>query len=96
MQIDHVVALSDSWQKGAQLWSSQKRLQFANYPLNLLASDGPTNAAQGDKDAATWLPLNKGVRCDYVARQTEVKAKYGVWMTPAEHQAIKRILERCT
>lgn len=95
-QIDHVVALSDSWQKGAQLWSSEKRLQFANDPLNLLASDGPTNAAKGDKDAATWLPPNKGFRCDYVARQTGVKAKYGVWMTPAEHQAIKRILERCT
>lgn len=96
VQIDHVVALSDSWQKGAQLWSSEKRLQFANDPLNLLSSDGPTNAAKGDKDAATWLPPNKGFRCDYVARQTEVKAKYGVWMTPAEHQAIKRILERCT
>ncbi|MFD5275188.1 HNH endonuclease family protein [Glutamicibacter sp. NPDC058337] len=96
VQIDHVVALSDSWQKGAQLWSSEKRLQFANDPLNLLASDGPTNAAKGDKDAATWLPPNKEFRCDYVARQTEVKAKYGVWMTPAEHQAIKRILERCT
>jgi len=96
VQIDHVVALSDSWQKGAQQWSAQKRLQFANDPLNLLASDGPTNAAKGDKDAATWLPPNKGFRCDYVARQTEVKAKYGVWMTPAEHQAIKKILERCT
>lgn len=95
VQIDHVVALSDAWQKGAQKWSADKRLEFANDPLNLLASDGPTNASKGDKDAATWLPPNKGFRCDYVARQTHVKAKYNAWMTKAEHAAIKKTLKSC-
>ena len=92
VQIDHVVALSDSWQKGAQGWDADTRLEFANDPLNLLASDGPTNAAKGDKDAASWLPPNKSFRCDYVSRQTQVKAKYGVWMTKAEHAAIGKLL----
>lgn len=95
VQIDHVVALSDAWQKGAQKWSANKRLEFANDPLNLLASDGPTNASKGDKDAATWLPPNKGFRCDYVARQTQVKAKYNAWMTKAEHEAVKKTLKSC-
>lgn len=95
VQIDHVVALSDAWQKGAQKWSKDERLQFANDPLNLLASDGPTNAAKGDKDAATWLPPNKDFRCEYVSRQTQVKAKYGAWMTQAEHDSIKKILTSC-
>lgn len=95
VQIDHVVALSDAWQKGAQKWSKDKRLQFANDPLNLLASDGPTNAAKGDKDAATWLPPNKDFRCEYVSLQTQVKAKYGAWMTQAEHDSIKKILTSC-
>ncbi|MBM7767135.1 MULTISPECIES: HNH endonuclease family protein [Glutamicibacter] len=95
VQIDHVVALSDSWQKGAQGWDADTRLEFANDPLNLLASDGPTNAAKGDKDAASWLPPNKNFRCDYVSRQTQVKAKYGVWMTKAEHAAIGKLLNSC-
>ncbi len=95
VQIDHVVPLSDAWQKGAQKWSSQKRLEFANDPLNLLASDGPTNASKSDKDAATWLPPNKDFRCDYVARQTQVKAKYKAWMTQAEHDAIAKTLKAC-
>ncbi|UTM48566.1 HNH endonuclease family protein [Glutamicibacter mysorens] len=95
VQIDHVVALSDSWQKGAQSWDADTRLEFANDPLNLLASDGPTNAAKGDKDAASWLPPNKNFRCDYVSRQTQVKAKYGVWMTKAEHAVIGKLLNSC-
>lgn len=95
VQIDHVVALSDAWQKGAQSWDQETRLEFANDPLNLMASDGPTNAAKGDKDAASWLPPNKNFRCEYVSRQTQVKAKYGAWMTKAEHDAIERILKTC-
>ncbi|MGP9781021.1 HNH endonuclease family protein [Glutamicibacter sp. AOP12-B1-11] len=95
VQIDHVVALSDAWQKGAQKWDAQTRLEFANDPLNLLASDGSANASKGDKDAATWLPPNKSFRCAYVSRQTQVKAKYGAWMTPAEHTAIAKTLRSC-
>ncbi|GAB2742322.1 GmrSD restriction endonuclease domain-containing protein [Sinomonas soli] len=95
VQIDHVVALSDTWQKGAQQLTLAQRTALANDPLNLLAVDGPTNEAKGDGDAATWLPPNKSYRCQYVARQVSVKATYGLWVTQAEHDAIARILGSC-
>jgi Protein of unknown function (DUF1524)/Excalibur calcium-binding domain len=95
VQIDHVVALSDAWQKGAQSWSKAKRTAFANDSLNLLAVDGPTNGSKGDGDAATWLPPVKSNRCAYVARQEAVKLKYGLWMTNAERTAVARILSTC-
>ena len=95
VQIDHVVALSDAWQKGAQQLSRSTRTAFANDPLNLLAVDGPTNAAKGDGDAATWLPPTKSYRCAYVARQVAVKAEYDLWVTAAERDAIVRILQTC-
>lgn len=95
VQIDHVVALSDSWQKGAQQLTRKQRQELANDPLELLAVDGPANQAKGDGDAATWLPPNKLFRCQYVARQIAVKAKYKLWMTQAEHDAIQRQLDHC-
>ncbi|MFF2246827.1 DUF1524 domain-containing protein [Arthrobacter sp. NPDC058130] len=95
VQIDHVVALSDAWQKGAQQLSPAQRLSFANDPLNLLAVDGPANQSKSDGDAATWLPPNKSYRCDYVARQISVKSSYGLWVTQAEHDAIARVLSDC-
>lgn len=61
-----------------------------------MAADGPTNSAKGDKDAATWLPPNKPFRCEYVSRQVEVKAKYRLWVTKAEHDAIAGILAGCS
>jgi hypothetical protein len=95
VQIDHVVALSDAWQKGAQQWSAQTRTRFANDPLNLLAVDGPTNQRKSDGDAATWLPPRTSYRCTYVSRQTAVKARYGVWITAAEKGAVRRVLATC-
>src|SRR5690606_28202461 len=95
VQIDHVVALSDAWQKGAQQLSADQRATLANDPLNLLAVDGASNAQKSDGDAATWLPKNKSFRCEYVARQIAVKATYGLWVTQAEHDAIDRVLSAC-
>jgi hypothetical protein len=95
VQIDHVVALSDAWQKGAQSLPAARRRQLANDPLNLLAVDGRANQQKGDGDAATWLPANAAFRCAYVARQVAVKAGYGLWVTAAERDAIAGILRRC-
>jgi hypothetical protein len=95
VQIDHVVALSDAWQKGAQQISAQNRHLLANDPLNLLAVDGKANNDKSDGDAATWLPPNKDYRCQYVARQIAVKQKYVLWVTQAEHDAMTRILNGC-
>ncbi|WP_223167958.1 HNH endonuclease family protein [Nonomuraea sp. SYSU D8015] len=95
VQIDHVIPLSDAWQKGAQRWSATKRKEFANDPLNLLAVDGPLNSQKSDSDAATWLPPRKSYRCTYIARQIDVKAKYDLWVTSAEKNAMERILSDC-
>ncbi|MFZ1812471.1 MAG: HNH endonuclease family protein [Candidatus Saccharimonadales bacterium] len=95
IQIDHVVALSDAWQKGAQLLSPAERYALANDPLNLLAVQGDANQAKGDGDAATWLPANKAYRCPYVARQIAVKVKYSLWVTHAEYDAMANILRTC-
>lgn len=95
IQIDHVVALSDAWQKGAQQLSSDERLALATDPLNLLAVESRANQQKSDGDAATWLPSNKSFRCQYVARQVSVKYKYRLWVTQAEHDAIDRVLQAC-
>lgn len=95
VQIDHVVALSDAWQKGAQALSYERRVELSNDPLNLLAVSGPANQQKGDGDAATWLPANKSFRCQYVARQVAVKSNYKLWVTEAEGAAMADILQTC-
>ena len=95
VQIDHVVALGDAWQKGAQQLTAVQRQHLANDPLNLVAVDGPANQDKSASDAATWLPPNKAFRCHYVARQISVKAAYNLWVSAAEKDAMRRVLGAC-
>jgi Protein of unknown function (DUF1524) len=95
VQVDHVVALSNAWQTGAQALDVYTREMIATDPMNLLAVRGVINQSKGDGDAATWLPPAKGYRCAYVARQVAVKTRYKLWVTPAERDAIGRVLADC-
>ncbi len=95
VDVDHVVALANAWVTGAFRWPEQLRREFANDGLELLAVGASANRQKGQGDAATWLPKNKSFRCAYVTRQVEVKAKYRLWVTPAERDAIARVLGTC-
>ena len=95
VQIDHVVALSNAWQTGAFKLTLVQRTALANDPMNLFAVKGRLNSQKGDGDAATWLPPLKSFRCAYVAQQIAVKAKYSLWVTSPEKEAMGRILSAC-
>jgi hypothetical protein len=95
VQIDHVVALEDAWRTGAQQLTQAQREALANDPLNLFAVDQHSNEQKRSGDAATWLPASKPFRCSYVAHQVAVKAKYHLWVVPAERDAIERVLTCC-
>lgn len=95
VQIDHVIALSNGWVSGMHSADAATREAFANDPMNLIAVDGPTNGAKGDKDAANWLPPQEGMWCEYVAQQVAVKAKYDLTVTTAERDAMVDVLTGC-
>ena len=95
VQIDHVVALSNAWATGAFVFDSDTRYAISQDPLNLLAVDGPANQDKLDQDASDWLPPYEAFRCQYVARQISVKAKYHLWVTPAEKSAMQNVLATC-
>lgn len=84
VHVDHVVALSLAWQMGAARWDEATRIEFANDPLNLVATDGPTNQAKSDSSAASWLPPHRPNRCAYVYRIALVSQRYGLAVTAAD------------
>jgi hypothetical protein len=95
VQIDHVVALENAWRTGAQQLPQAERQALANDPENLFAVDGHSNSQKRSGDAATWLPAATGFRCEYVEHQVAVKAKYRLWVVPAERDAMERVLSTC-
>lgn len=95
VDIDHVVALKNAWISGAQRLSQIQRQALANDPLNLMASSASANRSKGDRNAAEWVPRNRGFRCQYVATQISVKRKYALSVTSSEKSAMARVLKTC-
>ncbi|MFC7983291.1 HNH endonuclease family protein [Streptomyces sp. NPDC057336] len=95
VQIDHVVPLALGWQSGARELTAEQRLNFANDLENLVATDGPTNAGKGAKDASVWMPPRAEVHCWYATAQVRVKTKYRLSVTPSEKTALRTALESC-
>ena len=93
-QIDHVVALSNAWQMGADLWTAEMRTEFANDPLNLIVTVASLNRQKSDSNAASWLPPYKPGRCDFIARQVAVKTKWQLFVTSSEKSAMLGILSK--
>lgn len=95
VQVDHVVALYNAWRTGAQDLDFDERVQLANDPLNLQPTLDWVNDDKQSQDASQWLPPEEDYHCVYVARQVAVKASYGLWVTPAEHETINEVLQTC-
>lgn len=95
VEIDHIVPLGNAWVSGAVSWAVEKRQEFANDPLNLVATQSRLNRSKAEHDAAGWLPPHAPAHCPYVARQLAVKWRYGLAVSPAEHAAMGEVLRAC-
>lgn len=74
IDIDHVVPLKFAWIYGAEKWTKDKRIQFANDPANLLSVEASLNRQKGAKGIGEWLPPKN--QCQYILRFERISKKY--------------------
>ncbi len=94
IQIDHVVPLAEAWRSGASGWRDRRREGYANDLANLLAADGPTNAAKSDDDPAAWRP-KQTYQCQYATRWIAVKHRWKLGADASEVAALADMLGTC-
>ena len=64
VQVDHVVPLAAAWDLGAADWPADRRRDFANDPLELLAVSAAENEAKSDLLPGDWrVCLRDAGRC---------------------------------
>lgn len=95
VQIDHVVALGWAWRHGAESWTDERRLAFANDPLNLVASSEQTNQEKSASGPSEWLPPSRDLQCGYVENWIGVLYAYELGINPADRSAAEQVLMGC-
>lgn len=95
IDVDHVVALAESWRSGAKSWTDAKRERFANAPLDLLSVEDNLNASKGDRDPSEWKPPRTAYHCTYAKRWVNIKHAWKLSVDRAEKEALKQMLSTC-
>jgi hypothetical protein len=98
LEIDHLVALAEAWRSGADTWSHDRRVAFANdlgHPGALVAVTAAINQSKSDSDPAVWQPPNRNVWCSYATDWVTVKQRWQLAMDADEHRAVRDMLAGC-
>jgi hypothetical protein len=81
LEIDHVVALKESWDSGAYAWDDARRTAFGNDLTDrrtLVAVTSSANQSKGDSDPSNWLPPLISDHCPFIGSWIAIKARWGV------------------
>lgn len=96
IEIDHVVALKEAWDSGANQWDTARREAFANDlddPHTLIAVSSSSNQEKGEADPSNWLPDHPDDKCRFIVAWVTVKARWELSMDESEHGRIRNLLE---
>lgn len=95
VQIDHMIPLKRGWLTGAEGWTQEKRIAFANDPENLIAVDGPANGSKSDSGPGDWMPENEEYACTYVSHYAYVANKYELHVEASDKRKMEKVLSTC-
>jgi hypothetical protein len=95
VQIDHLVPLAWAWRNGASEWTGERRVEFANDPLNLLAVNGGLNQEKSDSGPSEWLPPNRAFQCEYLFLFASVVVEYDLALPAPDRTVLMELLRTC-
>lgn len=95
IDVDHVVALAESWRSGARDWTDAKRKRFANVPFDVLSVEDNLNASKGDRDPSEWKPPRTAYHCTYARKWINIKHYWKLSVDRPEKRALRSMLSTC-
>ena len=90
IEVDHIFPLSAAWDHGAYAWDDETRKNFANDPLNLVATSRSLNQSKSDSLPDEWLPPHPAARCWYSERLAAIAAAYSLSLSEASLSTMNR------
>ena len=100
LDIDHIVPLKNAWVSGANEWTLKRREQYSNgYGIKgrrqrswLVPVCASANRSKGSRSPDEWMPENVNYQVRYAALWIRTKKHWGLSVTPAEKEALLKVL----
>jgi hypothetical protein len=91
IDIDHVVPLKWAWDHGAADWTREKRVRFANDPVNLFSVEASLNRSKGARGLSEWMP--PAGKCGYASRFLRITKLYGLRLPDADRRVQTQVCQ---
>lgn len=95
LDIDHVVPLSYAARHGGNGWSADRKEQFANDAIHLVATSASENRSKGDSGPSDYMPPREEYHCEYSTIWVQTVEKYGLSITEKDQKALEKGLATC-
>jgi len=95
LELDHIIPLSYANAANGYQWNDQKRMQFANDPLNLIPVGRDTHRNKRDRGIGSWRPPEESFHCEYAAAWRDMSRKYDLQLYQRDESRMNTILEDC-
>lgn len=94
VDIDHVIPRLYAHTHGGDRWSPQKKMQFANDPMNLMVVDKNEIRRKRDNGPDRYLPREE-FQCQYVRMWEAIADKYDLQLGSSDRAEIGRVMRDC-
>jgi len=93
--VDHIIPRMYAHTHGGDRWSPEKKLAFANDPLNIILVERREIGRKRDRGPSRYLP-RKEFQCEYINLWNQVSEKYDLQLSTTDRSAISRVSDDCS
>ena len=98
IDVDHHVPLKNAHDSGGWTWDAERKEAYANYledDDHLVAISSRHNRSKGARGPEEWAPPDNSLWCQYAFDWAEIKATWGLTMTPVESHIVMDMIGTC-
>ena len=95
LEVDHVIPRMYAHTHGGDRWMAEKKLLFANDPLNIMLVERREIRRKRDRGPSRYLPREE-FQCEYINLWDQISVKYDLQLSSNDRSTISRMRDECT
>ena len=95
LEVDHIIPRMYAHTHGGDRWTPEKKLAFANDPLNIMLIDRREIRRKRDRGPSRYLPRDE-FQCEYINLWEQISEKYGLQLSTTDRSTISRLNSDCS
>ena len=95
LEVDHIIPRMYAHTHGGDRWTPDKKLSFANDPLNIMLVERREIRRKRDRGPSRYLPRDE-FQCEYINLWNQISEKYDLQLSTSDRSTISRLNADCS